>query len=215
MLLLSLCIGASSLSAQTSPSRGTCFRGRIRAACNGFVVLEASANASQGGSHSSVVQNPPGSDPPRTTFFYDDLPSYLSGSFGYVRVVDARTAIGGVVEVGFPDDLTPSRVALMARCRRQLTDATLDVSAGPLTVGVRQQQVTGLEAPRAFGATVETALLYHGYAGLTGGIDVIHGAGRTTAGVRAGIRTGSYAAIATTVISGVVYVIAMSGYHAT
>lgn len=205
LFILALCVGPSSVRAQ-----GTCFRGPIRAACTGFVVFEASAIASQGNQHVDVLQYPPGNDPARTILFYDDLPSYLAGSLGYVRVVDPRTAIGGVVEVGLPDDLTPPRTAVMARWRRQLTSANLDVGAGVLAVGVRQQDLSGMHPTRAFGVTGETALLYRGYAGFTVGADLVHGAGRTTVAARLGLRTGSYAAIGATIVSAVGVFIGLS-----
>jgi hypothetical protein len=182
-----------------------CFSGPIRPQCSGFVVFEGSAVISRGGGeHTStlVVPIPPANGGPITIVnHFHDLPSFYSGALGYVRVIGTRYAIGAAAELGFSNtsDLgNAHRVALTARARRQFMNVTLDVGAGPVGVQVFEEQHGSCCTDRtiAHGGTVETAVMYRGYLGLTAGADFINGAGRRSSAVHAGVRVGSYGAVA-------------------
>lgn len=192
---------ASPVGAQAS----VCFSGPIRPQCAGFIVFEGSAVISRGGGeHTStlVVPIPPGNGGPITIVnHFHDLPSFYSGSLGYVHVVGMRSAIGAVAELGFSNtsDLgNAHRVAITARARRQFANVALDVGAGPLGVQVFEAGITSCCTDRtiAYGGTVETAVMYRGYLGVTAGADFINGAGRRSQAVHAGVRVGSYGAVA-------------------
>jgi hypothetical protein len=187
-----------------------CFNGPIRPRCSGFVLFEGSAVVSRGGGdHTStlVAPVPPGSGGPIILVnHFHDLPSFYSGSLGYVHVVGTRTAVGAVAELGFSNtsDLgNAHRVAITARARRQFTNAALDVGAGLLGVQVFREGTTSCCTDRtiAYGMTAETAVMYRGYAGLTAGADLINGAGRTSAAVHAGVRVGSYGAVVSAIVT--------------
>ncbi|HTE47457.1 MAG TPA: hypothetical protein VK636_19605 [Gemmatimonadaceae bacterium] len=195
-------VGCTSGAQAQSPA---CFSGSIRPQCSGFILFEGSAVISRGGGeHTSttVVPIPPGNGGPITLVnHFHDLPSFYSGALGYVRVVGTRSAIGAVAELGFSNtsDLgNAHRVALTARARRQFTNLALDVGAGPVGVQVFEARNGSCCTDRtiAYGATAETAVMYRGYLGLTAGADFINGAGRSSGAVHAGVRVGSYGAIA-------------------
>src|SRR4051812_34819079 len=86
-----LCCASSLLRAQ-----GTCFTGPIRPSCKGFLLLEATGVASGGlDEHTESFSLTTGSGVAvMRSARYRDLPSYVSGSIGYVGVIDSRTAIG-------------------------------------------------------------------------------------------------------------------------
>ncbi len=195
-----------------------CFSGPIRPECSGFVVFEGSAVISRGGGeHVStvVVPIPPGNGETLTLVNrFHDLPSFYGGALGYVRVVGPRSAVGAVAELGFSNtsDLgNAHRVALTIRARRQLARMSVDVGAGPLGVQVFEPRVGTCCGDKtiAYGGTAEAALLYRGFLGVTGGVDLIHGAGRTSGAMHVGVRVGSYgavvAAIATAAIGAIGY----------
>jgi hypothetical protein len=192
--------------ASAAPAQSAaCFNGPIRPSCSGFIVFEGSAVISRGGGeHTSTVVVPisPGNGGPITIVnHFHDLPSFYSGALGYVRVVGTRSAIGAVAELGFSNtsDLgNAHRVALTARARRQFTNLALDVGAGPIGVQVFEAGSASCCTDRtiAYGGTMETALMYRGYLGLTAGADFINGAGRSSGAVHAGVRVGSYGAVA-------------------
>jgi hypothetical protein len=202
-------------------AQGTCFRGPIRPACSGFVLLEATGVAPVGDKeHVEIFSRPSGSGQPSTsTVRFQDLPGYFSGALGYVRVINSNTAIGGVGELGFSNTSNMGearRVAVTGRWRRQLSNWTLDVGAGPL--GVQVFNGTPLtccvEDAMAYGGTVETALMYKGDGGLTAGADVVHGAGRTSSAAHIGVRLGSYGTVimgALTAITATVLVVSLAG----
>jgi hypothetical protein len=190
-------------------AQGLCFKGPIRPQCSGFLIFEGSAAVARGGTDERApFQVPIGNGNTLTSFVhYRDLPGYYSGSLGYLRVMDPRTAIGAVGELGFSntsDVGNARRFALTGRWRRQLSNFSFDAGAGPLFAQVFSAPANGccVERKLGYGGTVETALLYRGYAGLTAGADVINGAGRTSAGVHAGVRVGSYGAVAASAVTG-------------
>ncbi len=195
----------ASLSAQQP---GVCFSGVIRPACSGFVLFEGNAVAS-GGSSEFTLQ----SILPTTTgnivleHHVRDLPGYYSGALGYVHVVGATTAIGAVAELGFSNTSelgNAHRVAATARVRRWLGNAVLDMGAGPLGVEVFTPSANSdccSDKVKAYGVTLETALTYKSLGGLTLGVDAVHGAGRTSTGLHAGVRVGSYGAVAAAVVT--------------
>jgi hypothetical protein len=202
MIAVVAAVACTSAARSQSPA---CFNGPIRPQCSGFILFEGSAVISRGGGeHSStlVVPIPPGNGGPITIVnHFHDLPSFYSGALGYVHVVGMRSAIGAVAELGFSNtsDLgNAHRVAITARARRQFTNAAVDVGAGPLGVQVFEAGTSSCCTDRtiAYGGTVETAVMYRGYVGLTAGADFINGAGRSSRAVHAGIRVGSYGAIA-------------------
>ena len=192
--------------ARVSPAQSSmCFTGPIRPGCFGFVLFEGSAVVSGGGQEhvlTTVVPIPVSSGGPITiTNRIRDLPSFYSGALGYLHVVGTRSAVGAVAELGFSNtsDLgNAHRVAITVRGRRQLTNAALDVGAGLLGVEVFEQRNGSCCTDRtiAHGATAEAAILFRGYLGLTAGADFIKGAGRTSASMHAGVRVGSYGAVA-------------------
>lgn len=192
-------------------AQGTCFNGPIRPECSGFVLFEASAAAARGGTDQRAPFDVPLADGTTLTSFvhYRDLPGYYSGSLGYVRVVDPRTAIGAVGELGFSntsDVGNARRFALTGRWRRQFPNWSVDAGAGPLVAQVFAARSNGccVERTMAYGGTLETAVLYRGYVGLTAGADLINGAGRTSGALHAGVRVGSYGAVVVSTIAAAV-----------
>lgn len=187
---------------------GVCFSGLVRPACSGFVLFEGTAVASGGSSELTL-----NTTVPTTTgniilvHHVRDLPGYYSGALGYVHVVAPTTAIGAVAELGFSNTSelgNAHRVAITARARRWLGNAVLDVGAGPLGVEVFVPSTSGgccTDKVRAYGATLETSLTYRGLGGITIGADAVHGAGRTSTGLHAGVRVGSYGAVAAAVVT--------------
>ena len=202
-----LYVALTLLAARTSSGAQspTCFSGQIRPACSGFAIFEGSAVLSTGGGErtsTTIVPIPPDQGGPQALVNrFHDLPTYFSGSLGYLRVVGPRSAIGGVAELGFnanADNGVAHRVAVTARLRRQYANAALDLGAGPLGVQVfvPDRQPCCVERTIAYGATAEAALLFRGYLGLTAGADLIHGGGRTSGALHVGVRSGSYATVA-------------------
>jgi hypothetical protein len=190
-------------------SKGLCFRGAVRPECSGFLIFEASAVASTGGQpHTFVTVVPVFNGQPQTlTNTVHDLPSYFSGTLGYLRVVGDRRAIGVIGELGYGTESrlgNVHRVAIMGRERREIGNFTVDGSAGPLGVEVF---VPGRDCcsnrVHAYGATAEANVSYHDYIGILGGADLVHGGGRTSYAARAGLRAGSWAAVATSIVVGV------------
>jgi hypothetical protein len=183
-------------------AQGTCFRGPIRPACSGFVLFEASAAAARGGTDRNAPFDVPLGNGGTTTsnVHARDLPGYYSGSLGYVRVVDPRTAIGVVGELGISNTANAgdlARFAVKGRWRRQLGTWSFDADAGPLVAQVLNVPRQGccFGQANAYGGTMETALLYRGYGGVMAGADLIHGAGRTSGGLHAGLRVSSYTTV--------------------
>jgi len=137
---------------------------------------------------------------------FHDLPTYFSGSLGYLRVVGPRSAIGGIAELGFnanADQGVAHRVAVTARVRRQYANAALDLGAGPLGVQVflPDRNPCCIDRTIAYGATAEASLLFRGYVGLIAGADLVHGGGRTSGAVHVGVRAGSYASVAAAAVT--------------
>jgi hypothetical protein len=141
--------------ARLTEAQGTCFSGPIRAGCSGFVLFEGNAVLSSGGPerHSFPIQGT-----------FRDLPDYLTFAAGYLRVVDPRTAIGAVAEVGAgqtSDEGTRWRLAAVGRWRRQLDNRwAVDAGAGPLAVQVNTIP-GGLNGPQrvfGYGGTTEATL---------------------------------------------------------
>ena len=198
-----LCSGAEAAHAQ-----GLCFRGPIRRQCTAFVVFEGSAVASTGGPNRHFLIIGPVFNGKADTIVntVHDLSSYFSGSLGYLQVVGDRRAVGAVVELGFSNESSlgnSHRLSVVARERREIGNATVEASAGPLGVQAFRPTTRGSCCPErtlAYGGTVEGALTYRDYVGLTAGADLIHGAGRTTGALRAGVRVGSWAAVATSIL---------------
>ena len=186
---------------------GACFSGVVRPSCSGFVLFEGTAVASGGSSAvtiNTIVPTPTGN----FTFVHHirDLPGYFSGALGYVHVVGPATALGAVAELGFNSTSelgNAHRVAATVRVRRWLGNAVLDVGAGPLRTEVftPSRDACCTDKVRAYGATLETALTYRSLGGITIGADAIHGAGRTSTGLHAGVRVGSYGAVAAAVVT--------------
>ena len=200
-----LALAAAGLTAQQP---GVCFSGVIRPGCSGFILFEGNAVAS--GSQDEFTINtttPTTTGPIILAHHIRDLTSYYSGALGYIHVVGAKTAIGPVVELGFSNTSelgNAHRVAVTGRMRRWFGDAVLDVGAGPLGVEVFTLSRRGdccTDKVKSYGATLEAALTYKGLAGVTLGADAIHGAGRTSTGLHAGVRVGSYGAVATAVVT--------------
>ena len=200
-----LCSGSAAAHAQ-----GVCFRGPIRHQCSGFVVFEGSAVASTAGpARRFHIVGPVFNGKADTiTNVVHDLSSYFSGSLGYLKVVGDKRAVGAVVELGFSNEASlgnSHRLSVVARERREIGNASVEASAGPLGVQVFRPRTMGNCCPSraiAYGGTIEGAVTYRDYIGLTAGADLIHGAGRTTAGLRAGVRVGSWAAVATSILLG-------------
>jgi hypothetical protein len=197
-----------------APQSPICFSGPIRPQCSGFVLFEGAAVASSGGPVREFVFIPPIGQGAIVNRFHD-LPSYFSGSLGYVHVVDARTAIGAVAELGYSntsDAGNAHRVAVKARARRQFSNMSVDVDAGPLGVQIFAPDKGSCCVGRkmAYGATIEASTLWRGYLGPVVGVDVIHGAGRTSGAAHAGIRAGSYGAVTAAILTvvGVVVLVA-------
>lgn len=186
---------------------GICFSGVVRPSCSGFVLFEGTAVASGSSAMTLNTTTPTTTGNIVLEHHIRDLPSYFGGALGYVHVVGTKTAIGPVVELGFSNTSelgNAHRVAVTGRFRRWLGNAVLDVGAGPLGVEVFTPSVRGdccSDKVNAYGLTLETALTYKSLGGLTLGADAIHGAGRTSTGVHAGVRVGSYGAVATAVVS--------------
>ena len=194
--------------ALTGQQPGVCFSGVARPACSGFFFLEGTAAASGGSSEFTINTTTPSTTGPIILAHHmRDLPSYVSGALGYVHVVNSNTAVGAVGELGFANSSelgNTHRFAATVRVRRWLGAVVLDVGAGPLGVEVLTLSPYGdccTDKVRSYGATLETALSYKGWAGLTLGVDAIHGAGRTSTGLHAGVRVGSYGAVATAVVT--------------
>ena len=185
-----------------------CFSGVARPTCSGFILFEGNAVASAGSSEFTINTTTPTTTGPFVLVHrIHDLPSYFSGALGYVHVVNSNTAIGPVAELGFANTSelgNAHRVAVTGRFRRWLGNTVLDVGAGPLGVEVFTPSRSGdccTDKVTAYGATLETAVTYKGLAGITLGADAIHGAGRTSAGLHAGLRVGSYGAVASAVVT--------------
>lgn len=193
------------LSAQQA---GVCFSGVARPSCSGFVLFEGTAVASGGPNAITINTITPSTNGNITLVHHiRDLPSYYSGAVGYVHVIGTNTAIGPVAELGFSNTSelgNAHRVAVTGRVRRWLGNAVLDVGAGPLGVEVFTPSASGdccTDKVRAYGVTLETALTYRSLGGITLGADAIHGAGRTSTGLHAGVRVGSYGAVAAAVVT--------------
>ena len=185
-LLIAILLGATARSGLRA--QGLCFSGPIRTACSGFVILEGSA----------------------TTL--GEQPAIVSGSLGYLRVRDRTTAIGVVGQVGANGMFyrgTLPRVAVTVRWRRQLTGWTLDGGAGPLATQLHVPSKGGY----AYGATLETAVMYRGYVGLMAGADLVHGEGRTIPALRGGVRFGSYGTIVASAATVLLGIIALSTFR--
>jgi hypothetical protein len=186
---------------------GVCFSGVARPACSGFFLFEGSAVASASSKFTINTTTPTTTGPFILVHRIQDLPSYFSGALGYVQVIGTNTAFGPVAELGFSNTSelgNAHRVAVTGRFRRWMGNAVLDVGAGPLGVEVFTPSRNGdccTDRVRAYGATLETALSFRGLAGITVGADAIHGGGRTTAGLHAGVRVGSYGAVGAAVIT--------------
>jgi len=199
-----------SSSGAVAHAQGLCFRGPIRQQCSGFVVFEGSAVASTGGPDRHFLIVGPVFNGKADTIVntMHDLSSYFSGSLGYLQVVGDKRAVGAVVELGFSNESSlgnSHRLSVVVRERREIGNATVEASAGPLGVQVFRPATNGSCCPErqlAYGGTVEGALTYRDYVGLTAGADLIHGAGRTTGALRAGVRVGSWAAVATSILLG-------------
>ena len=202
-----LALGPRGLSAQQA---GVCFSGVARPSCSGFFLFEGTAVASGGSSEFTLnTITPSGSGPIILPHHIHDLPSYFSGALGYVHAIGAKTAVGPVAELGFSNTSelgNAHRVAVTARVRHWLGrgSAVLDVGAGPLGVEVFTPSVNGdccTDKVKAYGVTLETALTYRSLGGITVGADAIHGAGRTSTGLHAGVRVGSYGAVAAAAVT--------------
>ena len=187
---------------------GVCFSGVVRPSCSGFVLFEGTAAASGGSSEFTLNTRTAPTGGAILEHRIHDLPSYYSGALGYVRVVGSRSAVGAVAELGFSNTSelgNAHRVAVTARVRRWLGNGggVLDVGAGPLGVEVFTASPNGdccTDKVTAYGATIETAFTYKSLVGVVLGADAIHGAGRTSAGLHAGARVGSYGAVATAAV---------------
>jgi len=218
----SLLIAAAllSLGGAAAPAQGLCFRGPVRRQCSGFVVFEGSANASTGGPARRLLTVYPTGNGTQDTLVNTahDLPSNFNGSLGYLAVVGDKRAVGAVVELGFGNESSVGsshRFAIVARERSEVGNATVDASAGPLGVEVFRTPNDGaccVDRARAYGGTVEGALTYRDYVGLTAGADLVHGAGRTTAAIHVGARVGSWVAVATSVFLGVAAIMVISSF---
>ena len=190
-------------------AQSVCFSGGVRPACSGFVLFEGTAAASGGSSAFTINTTTAPVGGTILVHRIHDLPSYFSGALGYVHVVGSNTAVGAVGELGFSNTSelgNAHRFAATARVRRWLGSGggVLDVGAGPLGVEVFTPSRNGdccTDRVRAYGATLEAALTYKGLAGITIGADAIHGGGRTSTGLHAGVRVGSYGAVATAVVT--------------
>ncbi len=207
IILIAAALGLVSRAA-SAQGPGVCFSGVIRPGCSGFFLFEGNASAVAGSSEFTINTTTPTTTGPFVLVHrIHDLPSYFSGSLGYVHVVGKNIAIGPVAELGFSNTSelgNAHRVAVTGRVRRWLGDAVVDVGAGPLGVEVFAPSTNGdccTDKVRAYGATLETALTYKDLIGFTLGADAIHGPGRTSAGLHAGIRVGSYGAVATAVVT--------------
>jgi hypothetical protein len=200
-----LTLGQTGLSAQQP---GVCFSGVARPSCSGFFLFEGTAVASGGSSAITINTTTPSSTGPIILVHrIHDLPSYFSGALGYVHVIGANTAVGPVAELGFSNTSelgNAHRFAVTGRVRHWLGSAVLDVGAGPLGVEVFTPSASGdccTDKVNAYGVTLETALTYRSLGGVTLGADAIHGAGRTSTGLHAGVRVGSYGAVAAAVVT--------------
>ena len=216
-----LAVALASLAAAPLRAQGptVCFSGPIRSACSGFLIFEASAIASSAGVSTEIRTVVPvrSGPPPVLVNRVRDLPSYFSGGLGYLHVVNEKTAVGAVVELGYANtsDLGNShRLAITGRARRQLGQFAADVGAGPLGVEVfvpTPNQSCCSERVHAYGATAEGAVLYRGWLGLTAGVDAIRGGGRSSFAVHGGARAGSYGAVATAIILGLASAVLFAG----
>ena len=204
ILLSAIALAPVALAAQQS---GVCFSGVIRPACSGFVLFEGTAAASGGSSEFTINTTTAPVGGSILVHRIHDLPSYFSGALGYVHVIGPTTAVGAAGELGFSNTSelgNAHRVAATVRVRKWFGATVLDVGAGPLGVEVFTPSRNGdccTDRVNAYGATLETALTYKGLAGVTIGADAIHGAGRTSTGLHAGVRVGSYGAVATAVVT--------------
>jgi hypothetical protein len=187
--------------------QGVCFKGVIRPSCSGFFLFEGTAVASGSSAFTINTTTPTTTGPLVLAHHITDLPSFYSGALGYVHVVGSETAIGPVAELGFSNTSelgNAHRVAVTGRVRRWMGNTVIDVGAGPLGVEVFTPSRNGdccTDKVTAYGATLESALTYKGLVGVTLGADAIHGAGRTSTGIHAGVRVGSYGAVATAVVT--------------
>jgi len=207
-LILGVTLLAATPATLNAQTPRVCFSGVVRPACSGFLLFEGNAVASGGSSEFTLNTTVPTTTGPIILAHrIRDLPGYYSGSLGYVHVVGSKTAVGAVAELGFSNTSelgNAHRVAGTVRVRRWLGDAVLDVGAGPLGVEVFTASRSGdccTDKVKAYGATIETALTYRSLAGVTLGADLVRGAGRTSTGVHAGVRVGSYGAVAAAVIT--------------
>lgn len=191
----------------TAQQASVCFSGVVRPNCSGFFLFEGTAVAGGSSKFTINTTTPSTTGPIVLAHHIRDLPGYYSGALGYVHMIGTKTAIGPVAELGFSNTSelgNAHRVAVTGRVRRWLGDAVLDIGAGPLGAEVFTPSPSGnccTDKVRAYGATLETALTYRGLAGITLGADAIHGAGRTSTGLHAGVRVGSYGAVATAVVT--------------
>jgi hypothetical protein len=185
-------IGQSRDAAPAGHQASLCFRPKPIAQCQAFVFLDATGALGVFRAPRSL-----GTLPLRVS----DFPTYAAGSIGYMSNVDSSHAIGAGLEVGGG---TVGRASLKLHWRRWYPGASsLDVSAGVLATDFFALDASACQMcdtrARAYGLTGDVALFERHGLGLFAGVDVAHGAGRTSAGLHAGARLEGYPALAAAV----------------
>ena len=165
----------------------------LRDGCSSFVFLNAIGAV-------GIVR---GTHPNMNTQTDDDLPSYGAASVGYMLAIDSATSAGVSGELGYG---LAGRFSVKAHVRHWFRNrASLEAATGPIAVDIFVPGNGGDERVRAQGVTVDVAAIERHGLGFFVGSDVIHGGGRTSTGVHAGLRAESYWALLAGAAVGALY----------
>lgn len=170
-----------------------CFRGRPLPRCRAFWLTEMSFQRRIAGSGEGATR---------------DLHGHLGWELGGMVNVDSTKAFGGTVMVGTGE--SGARVAVKGRARRWIdpSGGTLDLSAGAVRV------VVSPDARRAaapgYGLTADAALGWGDFGAVTLGADVVRARGELAGAAYAGVRLGSYPALAASAVTAALVVLAIA-----
>lgn len=193
-------LGAQTDTAHTSAPRTarhhTCFRAQPLAACDAWVPLTVTGAArTTGTSHARF--SPSGVTSARER----DLREYGALGVGYMVNRDSTHAVGGLFEVGSSE--SGVRLALKAKRQRWLSKRwAVSESFGVLTA--QQMNVATDGTTQAYGFTGDVGIDFLDQIGVVVSGDVARGSGHQSAALHAGVRAGSYTALAAAAATAVV-----------
>ena len=181
LLLASAASAASPAAAQPAGAAEPpiCFRGRPLPRCRAFWLTEMSFQRRIAGSGEGSTR---------------DLHGHLGWELGGMVNLDSTRAVGGTVMVGTGE--SGARVAVKGRARRWFdpSGGTLDISAGAVRVVVSPGERRS--AAPGYGLTGDVALGWGDLGAVTLGADLVRSRGELAGAAYAGVRLGSWPALA-------------------